>query len=119
MESYGINKCLNANGELIINESYNGHCANIITLGTINRMLLLVAPNSPEDHAEAERLNERLVYWALAIDGTITGEQSVGIGKQKYMDAQHWAGALVVMRAIKQALNPENMMNPGKMLPPL
>jgi len=82
-------------------------------------MLLLVDPNSPEDHAEAERLNERLVHRALAMGGTITGEHGVGMGKQKYMHAQHGAGALAVMRAIKQAIDPENLMNPGKMLPPL
>jgi D-lactate dehydrogenase (cytochrome) len=81
-------------------------------------MLLLIDPNSPDDHAEAERLNERLVHRALAMGGTITGEHGVGMGKQKYMHAQHGAGALSVMRAIKQALDPDNLMNPGKMLPP-
>jgi D-lactate dehydrogenase (cytochrome) len=80
-------------------------------------MLLLVDPNSPADHVEAERLNERLVHRALAMDGTITGEHGVGMGKQKFMQAQHGTGALTVMRAIKQALDPENLMNPGKMLP--
>jgi D-lactate dehydrogenase (cytochrome) len=82
-------------------------------------MLMLVDRNSPNDHAEAERLNERLVQRALAMGGTITGEHGVGMGKQKYMKTQHGAGALAVMRAIKQALDPENIMNPGKMLPPL
>jgi D-lactate dehydrogenase (cytochrome) len=82
-------------------------------------MLLLVNPNSQKDHAEAERLNERLVHCALAMDGTITGEHGVGMGKQKYMNAQHGVGALDVMRAIKQALDPDNLMNPGKMLPSL
>ena len=82
-------------------------------------MLLLIDPNSPEDHAEAERLNERLVQRALAMGGTITGEHGVGMGKQKYMKLEHGVGALAVMRAIKQALDPENIMNPGKMLPPV
>jgi FAD/FMN-containing dehydrogenase len=81
-------------------------------------MLLLVDPNSPEDHAEAERLNERLVQRALAMGGTITGEHGVGLGKQKYMNAQHGSGALALMRAIKGALDPDNLMNPGKILPP-
>src|SRR4030095_2570981 len=81
-------------------------------------MLLLIDPNNPEDHAEAERLYERLLYRALAMEGTITGEHGVGMGKQKYMNAQHGTGTLAVMRAIKQALDPENIMNPGKMLPP-
>ena len=82
-------------------------------------MLMLVDPNSPDDHAEAERLNERLVQRALAMGGTITGEHGIGMGKQKYMKAQHGAGALALMRSIKQAIDPENLMNPGKMLPPL
>lgn len=81
-------------------------------------MLLLIDPNSAADHAEAELLNERLVQRALAMGGTMTGEHGVGLGKQKYMQAQHGAGALSVMRAIKQALDPENLMNPGKLLPP-
>lgn len=82
-------------------------------------MLLLINPNSPGDHAEAERLNERLVQRALSMGGTITGEHGIGLGKQKYMNAQHGAGAIAVMHAIKQAIDPENLMNPGKMLPPL
>ncbi|MCA9916719.1 MAG: FAD-binding protein [Anaerolineales bacterium] len=80
-------------------------------------MLLLVDPNNPEDFAEARRINERLVQRALAMGGTITGEHGVGLGKMKYMEAQHGAGALAVMRTIKQALDPHNLMNPGKMVP--
>lgn len=82
-------------------------------------MLFLINPNSEEDHDEAERLNERLMHRAISMGGTITGEHGVGLGKQKYMNAQHGAGALDVMRAIKQAIDPENLMNPGKMLPPV
>lgn len=77
-------------------------------------MLLLVDPDSPEDHAETERLNERLVHRALAMDGTITGEHGVGMEKQKFMQAQDGTGALAVMRAIKQALDPENLMTQGR-----
>jgi len=80
-------------------------------------MMMLVDPNSPEDHAEGERLHERLVQRALAMDGTITGEHGIGMGKQKYMKSQHGDGALALMRLIKQAIDPENLMNPGKMLP--
>ena len=82
-------------------------------------MLFLIDPNSEEDHAEAERLNERLMHRALSMGGTITGEHGIGMGKQKYMNAQHGPGALAVMRAIKQAIDPDNLMNPGKMLPPV
>lgn len=80
-------------------------------------LLMLVDPNRPEDYAEATRINERLVQRALAMDGTITGEHGVGIGKKKYMQSEHGVEALAVMRSIKRALDPENLMNPGKMLP--
>ena len=80
-------------------------------------MLMLVDPNKTEDSAEAARINERLVQRALAMDGTITGEHGVGMGKKKYMYLEHGAGALAAMRAIKRVLDPENLMNPGKMLP--
>ena len=66
---------------------------------------------------EAEELNERLVNRALAMDGTCTGEHGVGLGKQKYMRAEH-GDAIEVMRAVKAAIDPDNIMNPGKMLPP-
>ena len=82
-------------------------------------MMMLVDPNSPEDHVEGERLHERLVQRALSMGGTITGEHGIGMGKQKYMKSQHGAGALTLMRLIKGAIDPDNLMNPGKMLPPL
>jgi D-lactate dehydrogenase (cytochrome) len=82
-------------------------------------MMMMVDPNSLEDHAEGERLHERLIQRALAMGGTITGEHGIGLGKQKYMNAQHGAGALALMRLIKQAIDPDNLMNPGKMLPPV
>jgi D-lactate dehydrogenase (cytochrome) len=80
-------------------------------------MLMLVDPNQPEDYAAAAHINERLVQRALAMDGTITGEHGVGMGKKKYMQSEHGAAALAVMRSIKRALDSKNLMNPGKMLP--
>lgn len=80
-------------------------------------MLMLVDPDKPEDYVEAKRLNERLVKRALSMGGTITGEHGVGLGKMKYMEAEHGATALSLMRAIKFAIDPDNLMNPGKMLP--
>lgn len=80
-------------------------------------LLMLIDPNKPEDLAEASHINERMVRRALAMDGTSTGEHGVGLGKMKYMKIEHDAGSLRVMRALKHALDPENLMNPGKMLP--
>ena len=76
-------------------------------------LVFLVDPGRPEELREAERLNDRLVERALAMDGTCTGEHGVGLGKRKYLAAEH-GDALATMHAIKQALDPRNIMNPGK-----
>ena len=73
----------------------------------------LVMRDDPNELAEADRLNGRLVMRALAMDGTCTGEHGVGLGKQKFLLAEH-GEAVGVMRQIKQALDPLNILNPGK-----
>jgi D-lactate dehydrogenase (cytochrome) len=78
-------------------------------------LIYLIDPASPEEFAEVERLNDRLVRRALACGGTCTGEHGVGLGKMKYLPIEHGA-ALDVMRAIKRTLDPDNRMNPGKMI---
>lgn len=72
-----------------------------------------VMRDDPKELAEAERLNDRLVMRALAMDGTCTGEHGVGLGKQKFLVAEH-GEAVSVMRQIKQVLDPLNILNPGK-----
>ena len=62
----------------------------------------------------AEALLERLAERALAMDGTCTGEHGIGQGKMKYLKAEHGEAALNAMRAIKRALDPLDIMNPGK-----
>jgi D-lactate dehydrogenase (cytochrome) len=78
-------------------------------------LVLLVDPEDPKDIAEAERLNERLVMRALAMEGTSTGEHGVGMGKMHFLTAEH-GEAVSVMRAMKMALDPANIMNPGKIV---
>ena len=73
----------------------------------------LINRDDPKELAEAERLNDRLVMRALAMDGTCTGEHGIGLGKQKFLVAEH-GEAVSVMREIKRALDPQNIMNPGK-----
>jgi D-lactate dehydrogenase (cytochrome) len=73
----------------------------------------LIDRNDPKELAEAERLNERLVMRALALDGTCTGEHGIGLGKMKFLTAEH-GEAVGVMREIKRALDPLNILNPGK-----
>jgi len=71
--------------------------------------------DNPAELAEATDLNERLVARALEMDGTCTGEHGVGYGKIDFLVAEH-GEALSVMRSIKKALDPDNIMNPGKIL---
>jgi D-lactate dehydrogenase (cytochrome) len=71
--------------------------------------------NDPREMAEAERLNGRVVDRALSLDGTCTGEHGIGCGKIDFLIAEH-GDAMSVMRAIKKAIDPDNIMNPGKML---
>jgi D-lactate dehydrogenase (cytochrome) len=80
-------------------------------------LIMPVNTDNPGEMAAAEHLTERLVARALAMGGTCTGEHGVGIGKRRFLEAEHGREALDVMRAIKQALDPHDLMNPGKVLP--
>ncbi len=78
-------------------------------------LLFVLDPDNPAELDEARALNERLIARALALGGTCTGEHGVGYGKMAYLEAEH-GEALDVMRAIKRALDPDNRMNPGKVV---
>jgi D-lactate dehydrogenase (cytochrome) len=79
-------------------------------------LTLLVDMDDADEVRRAKILMERLVELALSMDGTCTGEHGVGQGKMKYLLAEHGAAALAVMAAIKRALDPQNIMNPGKIV---
>jgi D-lactate dehydrogenase (cytochrome) len=76
-----------------------------------------VDPDDADEMARAERFSTALAETALRLGGTVSGEHGIGLGKQKFMHAEHGA-AVAYMRAIKSALDPSNILNPGKMLPP-
>jgi D-lactate dehydrogenase (cytochrome) len=78
-------------------------------------LIYVLDPASPAELEEARRLNERMVLRALAMGGTCSGEHGVGMGKMKFLEREH-GPALEVMRTIKRALDPDNRMNPGKMI---
>ena len=78
-------------------------------------LIYVLDPDSAAELEEARRLNERMVLRALDMGGTCSGEHGVGIGKMKFLEREHGA-ALEVMRTIKRALDPDNRMNPGKMV---
>lgn len=79
--------------------------------------LIIIDPNRPEDMAEAERLNHCIVQDALSVGGTCTGEHGVGMHKIQFMLQEHGSDAIECMRAIKAIFDPNNILNPGKMLP--
>jgi D-lactate dehydrogenase (cytochrome) len=79
-------------------------------------LILMVDPEQPEELARVSAYAERLVERALRMGGTCSGEHGVGLGKMKYLQAEH-GEALNVMRTLKRALDPNDLMNPGKMLP--
>ena len=74
----------------------------------------LIDPDSAAERASAEQLNHQLVARALALGGTCTGEHGVGIHKMGFLLDEAGVGAVDMMRAIKRALDPQNILNPGK-----
>ncbi|MBS1171729.1 MAG: D-lactate dehydrogenase (acceptor: cytochrome) [Proteobacteria bacterium] len=80
-------------------------------------LAVLADPDNAQEMAAAQALNEKVVMRALQMEGTCSGEHGVGLGKQKYLAAEH-GEALEVMRALKQCLDPDDLLNPGKVLPP-
>jgi D-lactate dehydrogenase (cytochrome) len=77
---------------------------------------IMVDPDDPAEIKSASALNDRMIRRVLAMEGTCSGEHGVGIGKMQYMEDEHGEG-VDVMRQIKQALDPQGIMNPGKMIP--
>jgi len=77
--------------------------------------ILLFDQDNPKEVKAAEDLSHRMVQRALAMGGTATGEHGIGVGKLKYMQAEH-GEAWDVMGQLKRALDPQNIMNPGKMV---
>jgi len=77
--------------------------------------ILLMDPGDPAERAASEELSRRMAERALRLGGTVTGEHGIGMGKLGYMAAEHGAG-WDVMGAVKQALDPQGLLNPGKML---
>ncbi|KAF5177579.1 D-2-hydroxyglutarate dehydrogenase protein [Thalictrum thalictroides] len=94
-------------------------CAVIAHAGDGNfHAVILFDPNEEEQLREAERLNNLMVHTALSLEGTCTGEHGVGTGKMKYLEKELGIEALRTMKRIKAVLDPNNIMNPGKVIPP-
>jgi D-lactate dehydrogenase (cytochrome) len=80
-------------------------------------LAILVDPDDPDELRRAFELNERLVRRAIDFEGTCTGEHGVGYGKSAYLEWELGPGAVEMMRAIKHALDPDGLFNPGKIVP--
>ena len=74
-------------------------------------------PGDGDSWPRIEAVNERVVARALELGGTCTGEHGIGIGKRRWMETEHGPGAVALMRAIKRLVDPEGLLNPGKLLP--
>ena len=79
-------------------------------------VLVVMDPADPQEIAKAEAFVARLAERAIAMEGTCTGEHGIGQGKMGFMEREHGHG-VALMRSIKQALDPQGIMNPGKLLP--
>jgi len=78
---------------------------------------LLVDSDDPDEMKRVDGFLDRLVRRSLAMEGTCTGEHGVGQGKAAYLRDEHPPAALAMMRALKAAIDPLDIMNPGKILP--
>ena len=78
-------------------------------------LVIVVDPDDDDEMCRAHELNDRLIQRTLAYGGTCTGEHGIGQGKMQFLAAEH-GEAVSVMRSLKQALDPLNIMNPGKIL---
>ena len=76
---------------------------------------IMVNMDDPDELKRAKALSQKMVEQALALGGTCTGEHGVGMGKMAYLEAEH-GEAMQAMRALKRALDPQNIMNPGKIV---
>ena len=80
-------------------------------------LCFILDPDDADEMARAKALNDRMVMRALEMGGTCTGEHGIGYGKIDFLTAEH-GDAVAVMRQVKQALDPDGIMNPGKVLRP-
>jgi D-lactate dehydrogenase (cytochrome) len=89
-------------------------CPIVGHVGDGNFHVLILIPPEPDGLERAWALDRQIVARALALGGSCTGEHGVGIGKREFLAQEHGAEALSVMRAVKRALDPAGILNPGK-----
>ena len=83
-------------------------------VGDGNFHTVILVPPEPGGMARAWELDKKIVALALSLGCSCSGEHGIGIGKREFLEHEHGADALTVMRAVKEALDPRGVMNPGK-----
>lgn len=78
--------------------------------------VFMIDPDSEAELAEAEAVSERIIRRAIAMEGTCTGEHGIGMGKTRFLESEFGTAGVAAMRAVKAALDPQGIMNPGKVL---
>jgi len=79
-------------------------------------LFMLFDPKSDAEMREAHRINDNLIKRAISMDGTCTGEHGVGLGKRAFLELELGPNAVELMRTIKRSIDPQNIMNPGKIV---
>jgi D-lactate dehydrogenase (cytochrome) len=79
--------------------------------------VFLIDPDDPSEYDLVQQLSERMVQRAIRMGGTCTGEHGVGLGKQKFLQLEFGEEAVALMRTIKSAMDPHDILNPGKLVP--
>jgi len=108
--------CIRRTHEALEKSALSGLILGHVGDGNFHTMVLF-DPNDAAQAEEAERLNAAIVEQALDLDGTCTGEHGVGQGKTKYLRRELGVEAVEVMTVLKTALDPTNILNPGKIIP--
>jgi D-lactate dehydrogenase (cytochrome) len=106
-------ECIVATQEDIVREGLLAPIVGHVGDGNFHTCLIL-DPNDPAEVERGEAFHERLVRRALALGGTCTGEHGVGYGKARFLRDEHGDAAVELMLAIKRALDPDGIFNPGK-----
>ncbi|MFO7746702.1 MAG: FAD-linked oxidase C-terminal domain-containing protein, partial [Orrella sp.] len=111
-----LGECLDQATELVSKASFPTTIVGHVGDGNFH-VLMLLDPESETEWEESERLNNQLVNMAIEADGTCTGEHGIGLHKLNFMRQEHGEDALALMWALKRAYDPDNILNPGKVLP--
>ena len=79
--------------------------------------MILYPPNDPDAHERAMAVDRSIVRRAIALGGSCSGEHGIGLAKREFLEAEHGAAAVALMRQLKAALDPHGILNPGKIFP--